>query len=464
MANKTRTWTEKELQEYGLVDCRERPLPLKETVAVKCHNCPKTGFLKFSVLRSKMITYGLRWRCGECIRVENSNRGKTLTGKRNPFYGKQHTENTKEIIKIANKKKWERHRPEEIRDIMCNVRKASYAKYGGNPMNSPEVREAHLRAIEKFFSDPERVDERNRKIIATNQLRYGADLYVQSDEYASTATRFTSKMEKEIKEIFETNGFAVRKTRKDHVEVDVVVPELKLGIEANGCYWHSEIYKDRRYHLAKTEYCAHNGIRLIHIFDHEWESKKQQILGYLRSIMGKNEVVYARNCTIKEIDKKTASKFLDMYHIQGKSNGSSLFVALEHNKDILAVAAFGIHHRNNKDWVLKRFAGKSGVSVAGGLSRISSYAYKKIGESIVTWCDRRWSDGGGYVRAGWVATEVLPPDYFYIKNGRFYCSKQARRKSAVSTPTGMTEREHATQDRLSRVYDCGKIKFVFGGN
>ncbi len=39
-------------------------------------------------------------------------------------------------------------------------------------------------------------------------------------------------------------------------ELDIVIPELKLAIEFNGTYWHSEqAGKDKNYHLNKTLEC-----------------------------------------------------------------------------------------------------------------------------------------------------------------------------------------------------------------
>ena len=72
------------------------------------------------------------------------------------------------------------------------------------------------------------------------------------------------------------------------------------------------------------------------------------------------------------------------------------------------------------------------------------------------------SAGGGYERAGWVTEETLKPDYFYTDLIEVI-SKQSRRKSAVNTPEGLTERDHALLDGLFRVYDCGKIRYRFPG-
>ena len=71
-------------------------------------------------------------------------------------------------------------------------------------------------------------------------------------------------------------------------ELDIVIPEIKLSIEFNGVYWHSCFYKDKNYHLMKTELCESKGYRLIHIFEDEWnEITKEK----LKQILENKEVI-----------------------------------------------------------------------------------------------------------------------------------------------------------------------------
>lgn len=59
------------------------------------------------------------------------------------------------------------------------------------------------------------------------------------------------------------------------LELDFYLPEKKLAIEFNGNYWHSTRFKDKDYHLKKTQLCQDLGITLIHIFEFEWLSSKE---------------------------------------------------------------------------------------------------------------------------------------------------------------------------------------------
>ena len=79
------------------------------------------------------------------------------------------------------------------------------------------------------------------------------------------------EMSKYISEIY--NGEIIR-NYKDKMELDVYIPELKIGFEYNGIYWHSDkIIKDKNYHLKKKEYFKEKGIDVIFIDEYDWENK-----------------------------------------------------------------------------------------------------------------------------------------------------------------------------------------------
>lgn len=71
-------------------------------------------------------------------------------------------------------------------------------------------------------------------------------------------------------------------------EIDIYIPELKIGIEYNGLYWHSiENGTDKYSHRNKSLACRKLGIRLIHIFEFEDLDEQIQLLNKL--IKGKDE-------------------------------------------------------------------------------------------------------------------------------------------------------------------------------
>jgi hypothetical protein len=76
------------------------------------------------------------------------------------------------------------------------------------------------------------------------------------------------------------------------LELDIFIPDLKLAIEFNGVLYHSfgiskyskfnnYLEEDPNHLLRKTLLCGEKGIRLIHIWDFEWENEQSNIISLL---------------------------------------------------------------------------------------------------------------------------------------------------------------------------------------
>jgi very-short-patch-repair endonuclease len=242
-------------------------------------------------------------------------------------------------------------------------------------------------------------------------------------------------------------------------ELDCYSESLKLGIEYNGLFWHSDINKPKNYHLNKTKYFEKLGIRVIHVWEHEWRDRKDQVKNYLSSACKVNQTrLGARKCQFLEITPLVAKKFLSDNHIQGAAKNIKLAVGIFYQNKLISVATFGNHHRQGFEGVkvLNRFACLPGFTISGGLAKASRMAYVKLGK-LISWAHYAKSQGKGYLAAGWTQVKTHPPDYFYATPQGVVISKQSRRKSSVGTPDHMTEHQHALQDGLYRIWDCGKI-------
>ncbi len=80
------------------------------------------------------------------------------------------------------------------------------------------------------------------------------------------------------------------------LELDIVIPELKLAIEFNGVFYHAlNCSKGVQpgYHLNKTLACNEKGYRLIHIWEDEWNSNEDEIKTKLEKIFkGEENLVF----------------------------------------------------------------------------------------------------------------------------------------------------------------------------
>ncbi len=108
---------------------------------------------------------------------------------------------------------------------------------------------------------------------------------------------FNSKPQKEIEEFISTelmlDVLTNHKKTLHGVEIDLFIPSLRVGIEYNGLYWHSEkMGKTRNYHQLKTVLAESENVKLIHIFEDEWKNKQGIVKDRLRHILVKEKIKY----------------------------------------------------------------------------------------------------------------------------------------------------------------------------
>lgn len=248
---------------------------------------------------------------------------------------------------------------------------------------------------------------------------------------------------------------------RNKLEIDIYLPKLKLGFEFNGLYWHSSDKKPKSYHLDKTEYFKSKGIRIIHIWEDDWDYKKEIIKSMIKNHIGKtNNKIYARNCKVKEIkDVKSVRKFLDNNHIQGFT-GSKIKLGLYYNNELVSIMIFdkneGRKKLSEKEWNLSRFCNKINTNIVGGASKLLSYFINNNScTRIISYADHDWSLGELYYKLGFVKLNNTDPDYKYlIEDKRIH--KSRFRKSY----TGVSE----SNLNIPKIYDCGKVKFELNIN
>ena len=252
-------------------------------------------------------------------------------------------------------------------------------------------------------------------------------------------------------------------------ELDIYIPSHNIAIEYNGLYWHSEIYKDDNYHLNKTELCENEGIKLIHIFEDEWLHKKDITKSRLSNILGLSKIkIFGRKCVVKEVSSKNSREFLELNHIQGNVN-SSIKLGLYYDDELVSLMTFGGLRKsmgsNHKEGVyeLLRFCNKLNSSVIGGADKLLKHFIKTHNpKEIISYADRRWSQGDLYEKLGFSKSNISKPNYFYINNtkreNRFTYRKDVLVKQGYSNDK--TEHEIMLERGIYRVYDCGNLKYI----
>lgn len=268
----------------------------------------------------------------------------------------------------------------------------------------------------------------------------------------------------------ETNN----RTILDGKELDIYIPSKNIAIEFNGLYWHSELYKDKNYHLDKTERCIENGVNLIHVWEDDWKYKQDIVKSMLLNKIGQTpNKIYARKTEVKVIqDTKIVSKFIEENHLQGKV-GSKIKLGLYHENELISLMTFGSLRKNlgqeskKGHYELLRFCNKKYTSVIGGASKLFKYFitnYKPL--SIISYANRDHSDGNLYKQLGFILDKKTKPNYYYIKNNfrynRFNFRKDVLTKEGYNK--NKTEKQIMLERGYYRIYDSGSYKYIIDKN
>lgn len=386
---------------------------------------------------------------------------------------------SKKYINCDTKYYWECSRGHKWAATWDTVKQGCWCIYCANRV--PPAKEE----IEKLISNKggSLVDfyYKNNRSKLTVKCRNSHEFYISWHDLRSgnwcrkCSRQGTSKKEEEIIEYFE--GFNVLKNYKpsfmdNKKELDLYFPDFSLAVEHHGLIWHSEAFvKDRKKlklnHKDKLLKCLENGIQLIQVFGDEWENSKSIVLSCINHKLGNTKVkIPARKTEIKELSNSEQLKFFKENHIAGgvKSNKSwGLFY--EHK----LVAAISFRKPFTKKYIntieIARFATALNISVVGALSRLLKTAEDHFSNysQILTYADRRWGEGLGYEKIGFIRIGETEPNYFYVNNsgireGRFKHRKNNNPEFMVKY--GHTEREQNRNLKWYRIYDAGSNIYV----
>ena len=292
-------------------------------------------------------------------------------------------------------------------------------------------RQLHIKNVENI----------NETFFRNNFIKDGIFLIKDCSEYFNTGTNWVNqkkllfniiepnKQNQEleqfdvfnfIKAIYKGEILYNKRTIIPPQELDIYIPEKKLAIEFNGIYWHSvNNGTNKNYHQQKSKLCREKEIRLIHIYEDEWndEHKREIIKDIIRhalNIPTYENKIYARKCIIKEIENKDYNDFCNKYHIQG-TKGAQVKLGLFYNDKLVQIASFGKSRYDKQyEWEWIRGCPASNNNVIGGTSKLFKYFIKKYNpKSIVCYADFNKFDGRGYKECGFKFIKITAPDKFY---------------------------------------------------
>jgi len=279
-----------------------------------------------------------------------------------------------------------------------------------------------------------------------------------------------SHMEQEVIDFISQYYSVIPNYKIERTEVDIYIPDLKIGFEFNGLYWHSEAYKGSTFHKSKTEKLSESGISLFHIWEDDWIFKKEIVKSQILSKISRvPKRIYARNCEVGEIsDNRVVRDFLEKNHIQGFV-GSKYKIGLFENGHLVSVMTFGGLRKvfNQKSeggrFELLRFCNLLNTTVVGGASKLLRFFIRNYDPSeIISYCDRSRSNGNVYQKMGFELSHTSDPNYSWVVSGMRKHRFNFRKDKLVNLGYDKSKTEIEIMHELGyyRVFDCGIQKWV----
>lgn len=373
----------------------------------------------------------------------------------------------------TNKERYGSISPFGNKSVQKKAVRTSLQKYGFNSWKKTMSGREYSREHNPFNNQ----DVRD-KAIATNIEKYGVPYYVMTQDYKDKQGNTISKLNRSIGELFDINEsdyeFSIGCYSYD-LKKDNTLIEIDPTVSHNALYSYPYFIGAtstnsplrRTYHKDKTEVALKEGYRCIHIFD--WDD-----LNKIKAMLKDRKTLYARNLTLKNIDKAECDSFLENNHLQGTCRGQNIRLGLYKDSELIEVMTFGKPRYNkNYEYELLRLCTSSDYKVAGGSEKLFKYfvdTYEP--KSIISYCDNSKFTGNVYSRLQFNLKDKGKPSchWYNMKTGRHITNSLLVKNGFSRLHEDYDYTTHSRGDSNEYlmiengylpVYDCGQSVYVW---
>ena len=258
-----------------------------------------------------------------------------------------------------------------------------------------------------------------------------------------------------------TNNYRITYDGKRY-ETDIYIPDLKMGFEFDGLYWHNELNKPNDYHLAKTNAFKEKGIQIYHIFEDEWNRKRDIVESFISNCINKpSYTISSSDCNIAPISDSESNEFFDKNHIKGGCEATNNY-GLYYNEDLVYAVSFKQSNETN-EYELVRYGNKNFTCVTDGINTIFNYFVETINPNkVFTFSDLRFYKEGLFENLGFLQIKKIDPNYYYVIFDKKYEHTSFEKEKLEEMKRDNIEvpfEEYRMTKKWYKIYDCGSLYY-----
>lgn len=438
--------------------------------------------------------------------VENA--GQTPKAKqahKNTYKDPQKTHVITQTIRDTNLQKYGVINPMQRLEVKAKAHATNLEKYGTiNAMSNPDVAARSVQTRKEKYEPHYLARQNYSRFCQTVVENFGVKALIQPQDYTGVQTRpemtfeciqchttfikrfdyasppickvchpseikYKSDQELDllnyVQSIYTGNIISGDRRLINPYEIDILIPDLNIGIEYCGLYWHSEKsgHKSWNYHQRKYTSALNKNTRLITLFSDEWLTRQDVIKRYLKIVLNQEQYsIYARKCHFQVIQHNLAREFIDQNHMIGAPQKISWAGGLFFQGVLCAVMTF--RNQSKGIYELNRFATNSRI-VGGASKLLTQFLNQNSVQKIISFSDNRFSQGNLYQKLGFVQGGTVPPMQAYVQDYSVRHHKLSLNKNKILSANPHLDSTNTEWQLLQtlgydRIWDCGKIKWV----
>lgn len=217
--------------------------------------------------------------------------------------------------------------------------------------------------------------------------------------------------------------------------------------------------KPMDYHKKKTETAMKHGYRCIHVFD--WDNFSSIV-----QLLVDRPRIYARKCSVKEVDKQTAQEFIEKNHLQGYAR-DSIRLGLFYDSTLVSIMTFATP-RYNKNYQYELIRYCSTHHVVGGAEKLFNHFVRTyMPESVISYCDQSKFTGATYKKLGFeLKSSSISKHWVSMKTGKHITDNLLRQRGfdqlfGTSYGKGTSNEQLMLDNHFVVVYDAGQSTYVW---